>query len=59
VLQINVIELEADSRPFANDIAHASEHLDLTVDSAEYLGKKVLATLDAAQGERAHKTARG
>lgn len=43
VLQINIIELETTSGPFANGEAYARDHLLFAVELAEYAGKKVLA----------------
>ena len=43
MLQINIIELETDSGPFAHGGAYANEYLLFTVDLADYAGKKVLA----------------
>lgn len=37
VLQINIVEIEADEGEYAN------EYLPFTVDPAEYIGKKILA----------------
>ncbi|KAH8763296.1 hypothetical protein F5883DRAFT_498889 [Diaporthe sp. PMI_573] len=43
VLQINIIEMEANDGPFAHGAAYANEHLLFPVDPADYAGKKVLA----------------
>ncbi|RYP66574.1 hypothetical protein DL771_007727 [Monosporascus sp. 5C6A] len=43
VLQINIIELETDSGPFADGAVYANKYLLFAVDPAEYTGKKVLA----------------
>lgn len=43
VLQINIIEMETDSGPFAHGGAYAKENLLFVVDPAEYAGKSVLA----------------
>ncbi|GAB1312194.1 SnoaL-like domain-containing protein [Madurella fahalii] len=43
VLQINIIELEIDSGPFAHGGAYANEYLLFAIDPADYIGKKVLA----------------
>ncbi|KAH6628870.1 hypothetical protein F5144DRAFT_594780 [Chaetomium tenue] len=43
VLQINILELETPSGPFANGGAYANRYLRFAVDLADYTGKKVLA----------------
>lgn len=43
VLQINIIEMEKETGPFADGAAYANEYLLFTVGPADYAGKKVLA----------------
>lgn len=43
MLQINIIELEANDGPFADGVAYAEECLLFTVEPSDYVGKKVLA----------------
>ena len=43
VLQINILELEMASGPYANGAAYANRYLEFAVDPADYAGKKVLA----------------
>lgn len=41
MLQINIIELEANDGPFTNGVAYVNEYLLFAVDPADYIGKKV------------------
>lgn len=43
VLQINIIEIETDSGPFADGAAYTNEHLLFAVDPANYARKKIIA----------------
>ncbi|KAI0009104.1 hypothetical protein F4779DRAFT_402664 [Xylariaceae sp. FL0662B] len=43
VLQINIMELEVDQGPYAGGIEYANKYLNITVDPADYVGKKILA----------------
>ncbi|KAK4104119.1 hypothetical protein N658DRAFT_243404 [Parathielavia hyrcaniae] len=52
VLQINILELETDSGPFANGWAYANWYLRFAVDLADYTGKKVLAVPRCCQKRR-------
>ncbi|KAI1082769.1 hypothetical protein F5B20DRAFT_483490 [Whalleya microplaca] len=40
VLQVNIMELEIDQGPYAGGIEYANKYLNITVDPADYLGKK-------------------
>ncbi|KAK3294856.1 uncharacterized protein B0H64DRAFT_401747 [Chaetomium fimeti] len=52
VLQINILELETASGPFANGEAYANRYLRFAVDVADYVGKKVLAVPRCCQRRR-------
>ncbi|KAI0105563.1 hypothetical protein GGR51DRAFT_560408 [Nemania sp. FL0031] len=43
VLQLNIFELEIEKGPFAGGVEHVNKYSLLTVDPADYIGKKVLA----------------
>lgn len=43
VLQLNIIEMEADGGPYAHGVEYANQYLLFPVDPADYAGKKVLA----------------
>jgi hypothetical protein len=43
VLQINIIELETDEGPYAGGVEYANTYLNVKIDPAEYVGKRILA----------------
>lgn len=43
VLQINIIELETDEGPYAGGVEYANTYLNVKIDRADYVGKRILA----------------
>ncbi|KAI0466032.1 hypothetical protein F4859DRAFT_519520 [Xylaria cf. heliscus] len=43
VLQINVVELGTDEGPYAGGIEYANMYLNVKIDPADYMGKRILA----------------
>ncbi|KAI0903665.1 hypothetical protein F4823DRAFT_568462 [Ustulina deusta] len=43
VLQINIIELETDEGPYAGGVEYANTYLNVKIDPADYVGKRILA----------------
>lgn len=43
VLKINIIEMETGFGPFVAGAAYANEHLSITLNQGDYVGKKVFA----------------
>ncbi|KAI3328053.1 hypothetical protein HD806DRAFT_484866 [Xylariaceae sp. AK1471] len=43
VLQINIYELEIDEGPYAGGVEYANTYLNVKIDPADYVGKRILA----------------
>ena len=59
MLQINIIELEAEDGPFAHGAAYANKYLRFAVDPGEYRGKVSLRCRGAVRRGREARIGRG